>query len=88
MREFVGLRDARFPLTEPFVFAHEFAQAYCDLTADQVRGAKDWLTRASVIRRAGTHGRSILWVLAAQDVLAAAQTARPAVGELPQGTRL
>ena len=67
MREFVGLRDARFALAEPFVFAHEFAQAYCGLTADRVRAAKDWLERAGVTYRAGLHGRSILWKLAAQD---------------------
>jgi hypothetical protein len=67
MREFVGLRDPRFPLAEPFIFAHDFAQAYCDLTADRVRSAKDFLQRARVTYRAGRHGRSIRWKLAAQD---------------------
>jgi hypothetical protein len=51
-----GLRDARFPLAEPFVFAHEFAQAYCGLTAVRVRAAKDFLQRAGVTYRAGLHG--------------------------------
>jgi hypothetical protein len=70
MREFVGLRDKRFPLTEPFVFAYEFAQAYCGLSGDGVRGAKDWLERAGVIRRLDKkHGRSILWKLAAQEAI-------------------
>lgn len=66
MRLFVGLRDARFPLDEPFVFAYDFARAYCDLSGDRVRGGKDWLERARVIYRAGTTHRSILWKLAAQ----------------------
>jgi hypothetical protein len=67
MRLFVGLRDARFPLNEPFVFAYDFAQAYCDLSGDQVRGGKDWLERAGVIYRSGLSHRSILWKLSAQD---------------------
>ncbi len=67
MRLFVGLRDPRWPLSEPFVFAYDFAQAYCDLSGDRIRAAKSWLERAGVIYRAGLHGRSILWKLAAQD---------------------
>jgi hypothetical protein len=67
MRLFVGLRDARFPFNEPFVFASDFAQAYCALSCDRVREAKDWLERAGVIQRAGKNGRSITWKLAAQD---------------------
>lgn len=67
MRVFVGLRDARFPLDEPFVFARKFACAYCDLSADTVRAALSWLERAGVIYRAGLNGRSILWKLVAQD---------------------
>jgi hypothetical protein len=67
MRTFVGLRSTHFPLAEPFPFAHEFAQAYCGLSADAIRAAKDWLERAGVIYRAGKHGRAILWKLAAQD---------------------
>ena len=85
MREFVGLRDKRFPLAEPFVFAHEFAQAYCGLTAHEVRAGKDWLERAGVIRRKGKHGRPILWRLAAQEALATAPTPSLTVGEQPQG---
>jgi hypothetical protein len=76
MRLFVGLRDARFPFNEPFVFAHDFAQAYCGLTADRVRDGKNWLERASVIYRAGKHGRSILWKLTAQDACAAGNESR------------
>jgi hypothetical protein len=67
MRVFVGLRDARFAKQEPFVFAREFAPAYCGLSVDMVRAAMSWLQRAGVIRRAGTHGRAFLWKLAAQD---------------------
>jgi hypothetical protein len=67
MRVFVGLRNARFPLDEPFVFAREFASAYCGLSTDMVRAAMSWLERAGVISRAGTHGLAILWRLAAQD---------------------
>jgi hypothetical protein len=67
MRLFVGLRGGPFPLSEPFVFASEFAQAYCNLSAERVRPAKDWLERAGVIYRTGKHGRAILWKLAAQD---------------------
>jgi hypothetical protein len=67
MRLFVGLRSAHFPLTEPFVFASELAQAYCNLSADRVRTGLSWLERATVIYRTGKHGRSILWKLAAQD---------------------
>lgn len=66
MRKLVGLRDRRFPSTEPFIFASDFAQAYCDLSADQVRAGKDWLERAGVIYRTGTHGRAVCWKLAAQ----------------------
>lgn len=76
MRLFVGLRDARFPLAEPFVFGGDFAPAYCGLSADQVRSAKDWLDRAGVILRVGKHGRSILWKLAAQDRFAEAAESR------------
>jgi hypothetical protein len=71
MRVFVGLRDARFPLNESFVFAREFAQAYCELSPDRVRDALSWLERAGVIYRTGLSGRSILWKLTAQDVYAA-----------------
>jgi hypothetical protein len=67
MRLFVGLRSESFPLAEPFPFASDFAQAYCGLSEDRVRAAKSWLTRAGVIYRTGTHGRSILWKLVAQD---------------------
>jgi hypothetical protein len=67
MRVFVGLRDARFPLDEPFVFARNFAGAYCALSADKVRAALSWLERSGVIYRAGLNGRSILWKLVAQD---------------------
>jgi hypothetical protein len=67
MRVFVGLRDARFPLHEPFVFAREFAKAYCNLSADKIRAALSWLERSEVIYRAGLNGRSILWKLVAQD---------------------
>lgn len=67
MRVFVGLRDARFPLDEAFVFAREFAKAYCNLGDDKVRAALSWLERAGVIYRVGTNGRSILWKLTAQD---------------------
>jgi hypothetical protein len=67
MRVFVGLRDARFPLAEPFVFGGDFAPAYCGLSHDQVRAAKDWLERIGVIYRAGKHGLAILWKLVAQD---------------------
>jgi hypothetical protein len=67
MRVFVGLRATRFPLDEPFVFAREFASAYCGLSTDVVRTAMSWLERASVIKRVGLNGRSILWKLAAQD---------------------
>lgn len=67
MRKFVGLRDSRFPAGESFVFADKFAQAYCGLTGDQIRSAKDWLKRAGVIHAVGKHGRAILWKLAAQD---------------------
>jgi hypothetical protein len=67
MRLFLGLRDARFPLSEPFVFGGDFAPAYCGLSPDRVRGAKDWLERAGVISRAGKHGRATLWKLTAQD---------------------
>lgn len=70
MRLLVGLRDACFPLTEPFPFASDFAQAYCDLSADEVRGAKSWLERAGVVYRVGEPAprrRPILWKLAAQD---------------------
>lgn len=68
MSLFVGLRDPRFfPLGEPFVFAYDFAQAYCGLTGDQVRSAKEWLERHEVIYRVAKHGRAILWKLAAQD---------------------
>jgi hypothetical protein len=67
MRIFVGLRDTRFPPSEPFVFAREFAQAYCLLSPDRVRSAKDWLQRAGVVHRVGRHGRAALWRLAAQD---------------------
>lgn len=66
----VGLRDERFPLTEPFPFASDFARAYCDLTSDRVRAGKDWLEHERVIYRAGKNGRAILWKLAAQDDLA------------------
>jgi hypothetical protein len=67
LRLFVGLRDTRFPFGEPVVFAHDFAQAYCDLSGDKVRAGKDWLERARVIYRVGTSGRSILWKLVGQD---------------------
>ncbi len=63
---FVGLRDARWPLDEPFVFGHDFAQAYTGLTADRVKAGKSWLERARVLHRRGTHGRAILWILEAQ----------------------
>jgi len=66
MRVFVGLRDPQWPLDEPFVFAHDFAQAYTGLSAHDVRAAKSWLERARVLHRRGTHGRSVLWVLEAQ----------------------
>jgi hypothetical protein len=66
MRLLVGLRDAHFLLGEPFVFASEFAQAYCDLSPDRVRAGKSWLERARVIHRVGKHGRSTLWQLASQ----------------------
>jgi hypothetical protein len=71
MRLLVGLRDRRFPRTEPFPFAYEFAQAYCDLSGDRVRSGKDWLERAEVIYRVGATHRSILWKLAAQDAVGA-----------------
>jgi hypothetical protein len=67
MRVFVGLRDARFPLDEAFVFAREFAKAYCDLSDDKVRDALSWLERAGVLYRDGKHGRAIRWKLVAQD---------------------
>lgn len=67
MRVFVGLRDARFPLDEAFVFARDFAKAYCDLSDDKVRASLSWLERAGVIYRVGKNGRSILWKLTAQD---------------------
>jgi hypothetical protein len=67
MRVFVGLRDARFPLDEAFVFAREFAQAYCSLSGDRVRAAISWLERAGVIYRDGKHGHAIRWKLRAQD---------------------
>jgi len=66
MAVFVGLRDARWPLDEPFVFGHAFAQAYTGLTADRVKAGKSWLERARVLHRRGTHGRAILWILEAQ----------------------
>ena len=67
MRLFVGLRDVRFPLDEAFVFASDFAQAYCSLSEHEVRSGKGWLERAGVIRRVGKNGLAILWRLAAQD---------------------
>ncbi len=70
MCELVGLRDARWDLTEPFTFAHEFAQAYCGLTPDRVRSAKDFLERAGVTYRPEQvrHYRApVLWKLRAQD---------------------
>ncbi len=67
MALFVGLRDARFPPTEPFVFARPFAAAYCHLTEDQVRTSIEWLERAQVTQRVGMNGLSILWKLAAQE---------------------
>lgn len=68
MRMLVGLRSTHFPFAEPFPFAHDFAQAYCGLSADTIRAAKDWLERAGVTYRAGKHRRAILWKLAAQDI--------------------
>jgi hypothetical protein len=67
MRIFLGLRSERFPRTEPFVFARDFAAAYSGLTVDEARLAKDRLSRAGVIRQVGKHGRSALWMLAGQD---------------------
>jgi hypothetical protein len=77
---FVGLRDVRFPADEPFVFAYCFAQAYAGLSGDQVREGKDWLERAGAIRRAGEHGRSILWQIAGQDTRNSNATATIASG--------
>jgi hypothetical protein len=66
MRLFVALRDARFPLSEPFVFARRFAMAYCGLSSDEIRAAINWLERAEVIKRVGMNHRAITWRLAAQ----------------------
>jgi hypothetical protein len=63
----VGLRDSHFPPNEAFIFARDFARAYCGLSGDQVRAAISWLERARVIYRDGKHGHAIRWKLAAQD---------------------
>lgn len=60
----VGLRDERWPDDEPFVFARDFARAYCGLTSDQARAGIDALRRAGVIEQVGTSGRAIVWRLA------------------------
>jgi hypothetical protein len=52
----VSLRGTLWATNEPFVFASDFAQAYCALTADQIRGSKNWLEREGVIYRFGMHG--------------------------------
>jgi hypothetical protein len=63
----VGLRDARWPPDEAFIFAREFAKAYCGLSDDRVRVAVSWLERAGVTYRDGKHGHAIRWKLHAQD---------------------
>lgn len=47
----VGLRDAVFPFTEPFVFAEDFAVAYTGLSKAKVKDAKGWLRRAGILHR-------------------------------------
>jgi hypothetical protein len=60
IRLFLGLRDDRWA-QDPFVFARDFAVAYCAITDEQAKRGVQQLEAAEVIERAGTNGRAIKW---------------------------
>lgn len=59
----VGLRDPRWPQTEPFVFAREFAMAWCCVSSKVARNGIAELEGLGLIERAGRTGRALLWRL-------------------------
>jgi hypothetical protein len=61
--ELLGLRDPRWG-DKPFVFAREFAMAWCELSTDAVKDGTRRLEERGVIERVGKTGRAILWELA------------------------
>jgi hypothetical protein len=60
---FLGLRDPCWPQDEPFLFAREFARAYCGVSDDVARRGVRELEDRGLIERAGKCGRAILWRL-------------------------
>jgi hypothetical protein len=60
---FLGLRDERWPVGEPFVFARDFLKAYCDVTDDGARRAMRELESLGLIVRVGRSGRALRWRL-------------------------
>ncbi len=60
---FVGLRDPRWPFSEPFPFARRFAMAYCGLSDDGARRGVAELEQRGLLKRVGRSGPAILWHL-------------------------
>jgi hypothetical protein len=66
---FLTLRDERWALEEPFVFAREFAKAWCGVTEDGARRGIRELEQLGVIERVGKSGRALLWRLADPELI-------------------
>lgn len=59
----IGLRDARWPQTEPFTFAREFAMAWCGVSRKVARNGVAELETLGLIERTGRTGLALLWQL-------------------------